>query len=110
MATLEVYRQPVWMRHWGAESLKRTLLWSNSDAVRHLSLGKLLKDCMHVLSYERLFLSRSRSSFPVRSNGGAPCLWSSLMLMEVAGTGATESRSASNSRSSLSGPGSSLHL
>lgn len=36
-----VFRQRVWMRHWGAGSLKPTFLWSNSELVKHFCLGKL---------------------------------------------------------------------
>ena len=43
-ASCEVFRQAVWMRHWGADSSKPTLLWSNSVSVAELSLGKLTKD------------------------------------------------------------------
>lgn len=39
-----VWRQKVWMRHWGADSCKPTLLWSNSHFVQQLSLGKLTKE------------------------------------------------------------------
>ena len=40
----KVYRQRMWMRHWGADSPKPTNLWSNSQWVQHLSLGTLTKD------------------------------------------------------------------
>lgn len=40
----KVFRQRMWMRHWGAESPKPTNLWSNSLWVQQLSLGTLTKD------------------------------------------------------------------
>lgn len=39
-----VFRQGLWMRHYGSESCKHTFLWSNSSGVRHLSLGRLTKE------------------------------------------------------------------
>lgn len=40
----KVYRQGLWMRHWGSDSTKRTNLWCNSSLVWELDLGKLSKE------------------------------------------------------------------
>lgn len=43
-----MFRQPFWMRHFGGDSPKRTLLWSNSAAIRFFNLGSLAKDCLRI--------------------------------------------------------------
>ena len=48
----EVFRQGLWMRHYGSESCKHTFLWSNSSGVRHLSVGRLTKDRAAILWYD----------------------------------------------------------
>ena len=48
----EVFRQGLWMRHYGSESCKHTFLWSNSSGVRHLSMGRLTKDRAAILWYD----------------------------------------------------------
>lgn len=42
--SFKVWRQRVWMRHYGSNSLKPTNLWCNSVHVKDLSLGKLTQD------------------------------------------------------------------
>ncbi|CAL1146409.1 unnamed protein product [Cladocopium goreaui] len=44
ISKMTVYRQPVWMRHWGADSCKPTNLWCNSLGIQQLCLGKLRKE------------------------------------------------------------------
>ena len=39
----EIYRQALWMKLYGHECLKRTLLWSTSRAVALLNLGAISK-------------------------------------------------------------------
>ena len=48
----EVFRQGLWMRHYGSESCKHTFLWSNSSGVRHLYLGRLTKDRVAIMVYD----------------------------------------------------------
>lgn len=40
----EVFRQKIWMRHYGVKSWKNTCLWSNSCRVQELDLGPLSKE------------------------------------------------------------------
>lgn len=48
----KVWKMPFWMRHWGSESPKRTVLWSNSLLVRGFATPKLApkdkKDCIRL--------------------------------------------------------------
>lgn len=39
-----LYRQAMWMKHFGHACLKRTLLWSTSEAVKYLDLGPIKKN------------------------------------------------------------------
>ena len=39
-----LYRQAMWMKHFGHACLKRTLLWSISEAVQYLDLGPITKN------------------------------------------------------------------
>ena len=39
-----LYRQAMWMKHFGHTCLKRTLLWSISEAVQYLDLGPIKKN------------------------------------------------------------------
>lgn len=43
VAHWDFYRQALWMKHWGHSCLKRTLLWSTSDFISKLNLGKIQK-------------------------------------------------------------------
>lgn len=41
---ISLYRQAMWMKHFGHACLKRTLLWSTSEAVKYLDLGPIKKN------------------------------------------------------------------
>lgn len=40
----KVFRQKIWMKHYGVQSCKRTCLWSNSGLIQELDLGPLTKE------------------------------------------------------------------
>lgn len=55
------------MRHFGGPTLKRTCVWANSRAVRHLSMGKILKrqrvNVQHRLAESYIAKSTGRKAY-----------------------------------------------
>ena len=43
-AQTQVFRQKLWMRHYGVRSWKSTCVWSNSSHIHKLNMGKLTKE------------------------------------------------------------------
>lgn len=79
IATSGMYRQALWMKHFGHLCLKRTLLWSTSPVIRYLNLGPIRKG-QHRSMVQTAIKYKDRSG-KTRSKGAGATLKNTQFLV-----------------------------